>query len=165
MNSYTISPSDDSFISIEVSRTGLRRRKKHFLSFNKFKGEMCFSENDPGVFKMSLIIDAGSAAGELACKKALEANVHPDIRFTSDSIRAGVLRGFVIRGILQIRDTPCVVSFSTTLNRGRNSRLQIDGDATLRLGDFGLPRPSALFGLIGTKDEALVRVLLWATLR
>jgi hypothetical protein len=39
--------------------------------------------------------------------------------------------------------------------------LQVEGDASFRLSDFALPRPSALLGLIGTKDEVAVRILLW----
>ncbi len=175
-NSYTISPSDESLVAIEVSKTGLRRRQKHILSFNRFEGELRFSENDPGIFKMTLTVDAASAVchdswlndrkrravAAFACQKALEANANPEIRFTSDSIRSGVLRGFVITGILQIRGTPCVMNFSTTVSSQRNNCLQIDGDAPLRLGDFGLPRPSGFLGLSGTKDAALLRVVLVA---
>lgn len=175
-NSYTISPSDESLVALEVSKTGLRRHQKQVLSFNRFEGELCFTENDLSIFKMTLTIDAASGvchnfwlherkrrpSREFACKKALEADTNPQIRFTSDSIRNGVLRGFVITGILQIRGTPCVMNFSTTVSAQRNNCLQIDGDATLRLGDFDLPRPSGFLGLSGTKDEALIRAVLLA---
>jgi len=174
--SYTISPSNDSTLAVEVSKTGLRRRRKHILFFEKFSGEMCFAENDPEAFKLTLTIEANSVVcrdaslserkrrtvGEFARNDALAAIAHPEIRFSSNSIRAKALRGFVVEGELQIRASTRVMKISTVLNRVRKDCFQIDGDATLHLGDFGLPKPSALFGLIGTKDEAAVRLLLWA---
>jgi polyisoprenoid-binding protein YceI len=174
--SYTISPSVDSTLAIEVSRTGLKRRKKHTLFFEKFSGEMCYAEKDPGAFKMTLTIDATSvtcrdpwlserkrrAVADFVRQNALAANIHPEIRFTSTSISAKPLRGFVVEGSLQIRDTARVVRVNTVLGAVLRDWIQLDGDALLRLSDFGLPRRSALFGLIGTKDEAVVRLLLWA---
>jgi polyisoprenoid-binding protein YceI len=173
--SYTISPSNDSTIAIEISKTGLRRRKKHILFFDNFQGEMSFAEKDPESFKIALTIDAGSATCHDAwlskrkrrrvaefARESLATKTHPEIRFTSNSIRAKELRGFVIEGVLEIRGTTRVVKVNIVLGARRKDCWQLDGDATLRLGDFGLPRPSALFGLIGTKDEAVVRLLLWA---
>ena len=173
---YTISPSADSTLAIEFSKTGLRRHTKHLLFFEKFAGEMCFAENDPAAFKLTLFIDAASAVcrdaklserkrraiSEFARNRALAATAHPEIRFTSNSIRAKALRGFVVQGTLQIRGVTRTVAVSLVLSPRHRDSLQLDGDATLRLSDFTLPRPSALFGLIGTKDEAAVRILLWA---
>jgi polyisoprenoid-binding protein YceI len=173
---YTISPSNDSTLALEVSKTGLRRHKKHLLFFDKFSGEMRFAKNDPAAFAMTLTIDAASAVcrdawlsekkrravAEFARRHALAANIHPEIRFTAHSIRAKELRGFTVQGLLQIRGMGRVIKVNTLFGTMRKDCLQIDGDATLSLGDFGLPRPSAMFGLIGTKDEAAVRLLLWA---
>jgi len=175
-NFYTISPSADSTLAIELSKTGLSRRKTHLLFFEKFSGEMCCVENALAAFKLTLVIDAASlvcrgaglsekkrlAITEFARNNVLEANAHPEIRFTSHSIRAKPLRGFVVEGTLQIRGTTRTVEVSLVLSPRHKDSLQLDGDATLRLSDFALPRPSALFGLIGTRDEAAVRILLWA---
>ncbi len=95
-------------------------------------------------------------------KIVLAADTHPEIRFTANSIRAKALRGYVVEGMLHVRGTERMVKVNAVLGPVRKDSLQIDGDATLRLSDFGLPRPSAMFGLVGTKDEALVRLLLWA---
>jgi polyisoprenoid-binding protein YceI len=173
--SYTISPSGDSTLAIEISKTGLSRRKKHLLFFERFSGEMCFAENNPAAFKLTLSVDAASvvcrddklsekkrrAISEFVRNNVLAATGHPEIRFTSNSIRAKALRGFVVEGTLKIRDTARTVEVSTVLSPRRADYFQIDGDATLRLSDFALPRPSTLFGLIGTKDEAPLRILLW----
>src|ERR1700722_8261380 len=159
--SYTISPSNDSTLAIEIWRTGLRGRKKHTVFFDKFSGEMCYAEKDPGAFKITLTIDAASAlchdawlskkkrhaVGDFARKNALAVDTHPEIRFISNSISAKELRGFVVQGMLQIRDTAREVKVNMVFGPRRKDWIQLDGDATLRLSDFGLPRPSALFGL------------------
>ncbi len=44
----------------------------------------------------------------------------------------------------------------------KHDRFQVDGDASIRLTDFEIKPPSAFLGLIGTNDEVLVRLLLWA---
>jgi len=173
---YTISPSADSTLAVELSKTGLSRRKKQLLFFEKFSGEMCFAEKNPAAFKLTLMVDAASviyrdaglsdkkrsAIAEFARNKALGATAYPEIRFTSHSIRAKPLRGFVVEGALQIRGVTRTVEVSIVLSPRHKDSLQLDGDATLRLSEFTLPRPSALFGLIGTKDEVAIRILLWA---
>jgi polyisoprenoid-binding protein YceI len=175
-NFYTISPSADSTLALELSKTGLSRRQTHLLFFEKFSGEMCFAEDALAAFKLTLVIDADSlvcrdaglsekkraAITQFARHSALATNAHPEIRFTSHSIRAKPLRGFVVEGALQIRGTARTVEVSLVLSPRHKDSLQLDGDATLRLSHFALPRPSALFGLLGTKDEAAIRILLWA---
>lgn len=173
--SYSISPSNDSTLALEVCRTGLSRRQKHILFFEKFSGEMHFAENDAAGFKISLTIDTNSVVcrdgrlsekkrrevAEFARRSVLAADTYPEIRFTSNSIRAKELRGCVVEGLLQVRGTAAALKVGTVLSRVRKDCVQIEGDATLRLSNFGLVRPSAMFGLIGTKDEVEVRLLLW----
>jgi polyisoprenoid-binding protein YceI len=172
---YRILPSNDSTLAIEVSKTGLRRRRKHILFFEKFEGELRFVEEDPEASRVSLLIDAASAVCRDAwlnerkkhavtafARDVLSANGHSEIRFSSTAIRSKPLRGYVVEGELQIRGIRRVIKVNTVLGRTRKDSLQMDGDATVRLSDFDLPRPSSLMGLIGTKDEAEVRLLLWA---
>ncbi len=174
--SYTISPSADSTLAVEISQTGLTRRKRRLLFFETFTGEMCFAEDDPAAFQLTLSVDASSAAcrdphlsekkraafAEFVRHTVLDATAHPEIRFTSHSLRPKPLRGFVLAGALQIRGLTRTVEVSLVLSPRHQDSLQIDGDASLRLSDFALPRRSALFGLIGTKNEVAVRILLWA---
>jgi polyisoprenoid-binding protein YceI len=173
---YTISPSADSTLAVELSKTGLSRHKKHLLFFEKFTGEMCFAEKNPAAFKLTLMVDAASvicraanlsekkrsAVAEFARNKALNATAYPEIRFTSHSIRAKPLRGFIVEGALEVCGAMRTVEVSIVLSPRHKDSLQLDGDAALRLSEFGLPRPSALFGLIRTKDEVAIRILLWA---
>jgi polyisoprenoid-binding protein YceI len=174
--SYKIAPSDDSTLAIEISRTGFRKSKKHALSFDSFEGELTFSGGSPEVFKMALTIDARNVAcrdSRLKARKrrsftefarnALGKDTHRQVRFTSTSLRAKPLRGFVIEGVLQVGGITRVVKVNAVFSVRGNDLLQIDGDTTFRLTDFDLPRRSWLFGLFTTKDEVEVRLLLWAT--
>jgi polyisoprenoid-binding protein YceI len=174
---YTISPSADSTLALEVHKTGLMRRKKHILFFDNFAGELTYVREHPESSRLDISIDALSVAcrdewlkpkqrrmvTEYALKEALAADRHPEIRFASTRIAAKPLRGFVIEGVLTLRGTGRNVRVNVVLNAMKRGRFQIDGDATLRLSDFGIHPPSMLFGLVGTQDEALLRLLLWAT--
>jgi polyisoprenoid-binding protein YceI len=173
---YTISPSADSTLAVELSKTGMSRHKKYLLFFEKFSGEMCFAEKNPAAFRLTLMVDAASvmcrdaglsekkrsAVAEFARNKDLAAKAFPEIRFTSHSIRAKPLRGFVVEGALQIGGAVRTVEVSVVLSPRHKDSIQLDGDAALRLSEFALPRPSALFGLVRTKDEVVIRILLWA---
>lgn len=174
---YSISPSKDSTIAIEVTKTGLlARKKKHTLCFENFSGQMSLVSNDPTASQILLTIDAGSIVcrsadvsakeqhtiAAFAREEALAANRYREIQFTSTAIRAKALRGFVVTGVLQIRGTTRELKVNMAWNPKRDNKVQLDGDATVRLSDFGLPAPAAKFGLVRTVDEMMVHLLLWA---
>ncbi|HZQ55697.1 MAG TPA: YceI family protein [Bryobacteraceae bacterium] len=173
---YTISPSNDSTLAIEVFKTGLYRRKKHILFFEKYNGELWFTPDRPEASQVRLVVEAASvvcrdiwlsekkrqAVSQFVRKEALDASTYPLIEFTSTRLCAKQLRGFTVEGVLKIRGVTRVVKVNVVLSPRKNDRFQVDGDATLRLSDFSVPRPAALFGLAGTKNEALIRLLLWA---
>lgn len=174
---YTISPSADSTIAIEVLKTGLMRKKKHLLFFENFQGNLSYVAQNPESSRANLIIDANSVVCRdqwLNTKKqnritqyvkedALVADGHRDIRFSSCRIFPKPLRGFVVEGELKICGISRMVKVNVVLNEKKHDALQLDGDATLCLSDFDIKPPSSFFGLVGTKDEALIRILLWAT--
>jgi polyisoprenoid-binding protein YceI len=173
---HTISPSNDSTVALEVFKTGLLRNRKHILFFENFQGELYYTPERPESSRVTMCVDTRSlvcrdqwlkpkkqqAVSRYAREEALTAVSHPEIRFSSTRIAAKPLRGFVVEGVLDIRSITRVVKVNVVLNPMKNDRFQIDGDATIRLSDFGVNPPAALLGLIGTKDEALVRLLLWA---
>ncbi len=173
---YTISPSNDSTLAIEVFKTGLMRRKKHILFFEKFAGELCYTPDRPESSRMSLAVDAGSvvcrdqwlkakkqqAITQYVKNEALAADRHPEIRFTATRISLKELRGFVVEGDLKIRGVSRIVKVNVVLSPRKYDRFQVDGDTSICLTDFSIKPPASLFGLIGTKDEALIRILLWA---
>ncbi|SRR5581483_834953 len=177
-NVYVISPSKDSTVAVEVLKSGLLgRKKKHILSFENFSGQICFVADNPAASQIVLTVDASSvvcrdirisererrAITGFAREEALAANLHPEIRYASTCIRAKELRGFVVNGTLQIRGITREVKLNMGWSPKRDNEFQLDGDATLRLSDFDLPRPSAKLGLVKTVDEVMVHLLLWAT--
>lgn len=174
---YTISPSVDSTLALEIEKTGLMRGKKHLLFFESFRGELCYVPECPETSRLDIMIDAHSVAcrdawlkpkrqaqvTSFARRDALDAAHHPEIRFASTRVCAKPLRGFVVDGVLTLRGTGRNVRVNVVIGPMKKGRFQVDGDATLSLSDFGIHPPSQLFGLVGTKDSALLRLLLWAT--
>jgi polyisoprenoid-binding protein YceI len=174
---YSISPSNDSTVALELSKTGLMRRNKHILFFENFRGELSYGPDPIPASRVNLIIDAASvvcrdkwlranrqqAVTRYARAEALLADRHPQIEFLSSRISNKALRGLVVEGVLNIRGITRTLKINVVLTPMKHDRLQIDGDAVFRLSDFDIQPPSKFFGLIGTRDEALLRLLLWAT--
>lgn len=175
--SYTILPSNDSTLAVEVYKTGLMRRKKHLLFFEGFRGELDYVPQAPERSRVKMTIDAASLVcrdkwlksrrqqevSRYARGEILAADRYPHITFASDRMTEKRIRGFAVDGVLTVRDMARTVNLNLVVNQTKPETLQIDGDAMFRLSEFGVSRPSSLFGLIGTKDEVLIRLLLWAT--
>ena len=174
---YNISPSIDSTLALEVFKTGLMRGKKHILFFENFRGELCYVKDCPESSRLDIVIDTNSVVCRdkwlrpkqqrlvtaFARNQALDAPHQPEIRFASARISAKPLRGYVIEGVLKLRGTTRNIRVNVVLTAMTRGRFQIDGDATLRLSDYGIHPPSSMFGLARTQDETLLRLLLWAT--
>ena len=173
--SYVILPSNDSTLAIEVYRTGLMKRKHHLLFFERFRGEFSYNVEAPEAARITMEVDSAS----LVCRdkwlkphrrqqvahfamQRLSGGEKPVITFASTRVTPKPIRGFTIEGLLRVQDISRSVNVNMVVNQTKPETLQMDGDATLRLSDFGMAGPSSLFGLIGTKDEALVWILLWA---
>ncbi len=173
---HTISPSNDSTIALEVFKTGLMRRRKHTLFFENFGGELYYTPHHPESSRVNIRVDTRSVicrdqwlkprkqqeVTRYAREEALRAQQHPEIRFSSTRISAKPVRGFVVEGVLDICNVTRTVKLNVVLTPKRDDRFLIDGDTSLNLTDFRIKLPTAFAGLIGTKDEALVRLLLWA---
>jgi polyisoprenoid-binding protein YceI len=174
---YTIAPSVDSTVALEIEKTGWMRGKKHLLFFEDFRGELCYVPESPEASRLEMKIEANSVVcrdrwlsarlqaqvTSFARRDALDAERHPEIRFASTRVSAKPLRGFVIAGVLTLRGIGRNVRVNVVIGPMKKGRFQVDGDAALKLTDFGIKPPSHLLGLAGTKDEALLRLLLWAT--
>jgi polyisoprenoid-binding protein YceI len=174
---YTILPSNDSTLAVEVYKTGLMKRKKHLLFFEQFRGELYYVPEHPETSRVKMTIDVAS----LVCRdkwlkakrqqhissytrnEVLAADQYPHITFASNRVTPKRIRGFAVEGVLSIRNMTRAVNLNLVVNQTKPETLQIDGDAVFRLSEFGIRQPSSLFGLVGTKDEVLIRLLLWAT--
>jgi polyisoprenoid-binding protein YceI len=177
MTFYAILPSNDSTLAVEVYKTGLMKRKKHLLFFEEFRGELCYVPEHPETSHVKMTIDVASLVcrdkwlnakrqeeiSRYTRKEVLAADQYPHITFASNRVATKRIRGFVVEGPLTVRDVTRTVNINLVVNQTKPETLQIDGDAVFRLSEFGVRQPSALFGLVGTKDEVLIRLLLWAT--
>lgn len=173
---YTISPSEDSTIAVEVFKTRLMRKRKHLLFFQNFGGQLFFSPAQPENSRLDLTVDAKSIVcrdawlkprkqrkiTEYARNQALAADRHPEIHFSSNRIVPKPLRGFIVEGVLKVCGITRVLKVNLVVNPRTDGRLQLDADSSIRLTDFGITPPSSYFGLAGTKDEAVLHFLLWA---
>lgn len=174
---YKIEPSYDSTIAVEVAKTGLLRKHKHILVFERFNGQLYYSPDDPKSARIELIIDSGSLTcqdkwlkpkkrkkvAEFARSRVLAADRHCEMRFASSAISLKPLRGFVVEGKLALCGVEKPIRANVILGPQTNGRFQIDADVPLRLSDFGIKPPSALLGMIGTQNEAMVHLLIWAS--
>jgi polyisoprenoid-binding protein YceI len=174
---YTILPSNDSTLAVEVYKTGLMKRKKHLLFFEQFRGELRYVPEHPETSQVKMTIDVASLVcrdkwlkakrqeevSRYTRKEVLAADQYPHIAFASNRVTTKRIRGFAVEGVLSIRNMTRAVNLNLVVNQTKPETLQIDGDAVFRMSEFGIRQPSSLFGLVGTKDEVLIRLLLWAT--
>ena len=172
-----ICASSDSTVAVEAFQTGLMSKRKVILFFENFSGELFHLPDSPQSLRLELKVDATSVAcheRSLSAGKqrnivkyardVLAANKYPEVVFRSTQVSEKPLRGFVMQGELTIRGVTRAARANLGLSPLKNDRLQIDADANICLRDFGIEPPSWLFGLRRVKDEAMVHLLLWATI-
>lgn len=159
---YRIQPSDSARLELRVAKTGLYRGKVHVFTFSTYGGSMSFDAQKPETSQASLTISARDiklmdtwlsqkdfkSVQEYALNDMLAAERYPDITFTSTAVRATSPMHFEVRGTLTIRGIakPAVLSVALMGNR-------FEGEATIRLTDYGLKPPKAALGLVGTENE------------
>ncbi len=174
---YKISPSPDSTLAIEIRKTGLVKRK-HLFVFEQFSGELTYDPDQPLDSALNLSIEANSLVcrdsdakpkvrqrlTQFALKQALRADDHPVVLIQSQRFLAKPLRGFIAEGTLRFHGVDRNIKANIGFGVPKKDRVQVDADATLRLSDYNLPRPSRLFGLIRTEDEVVLHALIWGTM-
>jgi polyisoprenoid-binding protein YceI len=177
--SFEIHPSTESTFTLEVFKTGLQAGKKHFLFFEQYAGEIDYNAKAPEESAVRFTVEARSVTCkdqwvkpadrkkvvEAALNDMMAASQYPQITFESSSI-AGTGKGqFEISGGLTVRGITKPIVFQAAVKPVGELRLEIDGDAQISLKDYGLKGPSAELGLVGTKDQMLLRFLVWAERR
>jgi polyisoprenoid-binding protein YceI len=174
---YKISPSPDSTLAIEIRKTGLVKRK-HLFVFEQYSGELIYDPDQPLDSGLNISIEANSLVcrdsdakpkvrlrlTRFALAEALRAQDHPVVLIQSQRFLAKPLRGFVAEGTLRFHGIDRNIKANVGFGVPKKGRVQLDADATLRLSDYNLPRPSSLFGLIHTVDEIVLHALIWGTI-
>jgi polyisoprenoid-binding protein YceI len=172
---YTIRPTGESSVAVQVFKSGLLARRKHILFLEHYRGEVEYDHEHPEKSRVELAFEASS----MVCRdqwlkpekrrellsfvqqEVLAADRHAEIAFSSDRIERKSPTRFELEGTLRIRGSSRPVVFDVIVLPNGKDRLEIDGTARVKLSDYGINRPSSFFGLIGTKDEITLRFLLW----
>lgn len=174
---FKIAPSPDSILAVEVRQLGWSK-KKHLFVFERYSGEFVYDPEQPLASRIELSIEADSvicrdsAKGQrqrdrltdFARQEALAAHRFPRIQIQSERFVAKALRGFVAEGTLSFHEASRPIRANFDFGVLKRDRLQIDSDATLRLSEYNLPRPSSLLGMIRTDDEVVLHALVWGTI-
>jgi len=159
---YRIRPNESSRLELRVAKTGLYRGKVHVFTFPNYTGSLLYDPQKPEASQVSLTISARDlqlldtwlsakdfkSVQEYALKDMLAAEKYPDITFSSTAVRATDSAHFEVRGTLTIRS----IAKPAVLNVGLSEK-RFQGEATVRLSDYGLKPPKAALGLVGTEDE------------
>jgi len=159
---YSIRPDEGNRLELRVAKTGLYRGKVHVFLFPQYTGSLLYDPQKPEASQVTLTMAARDikltdtwlsakdfkSVQEYALKDMLAAEKYPDITFSSTVVRATDSAHFEVRGMLTIRGIakPAVLYVSL-------SGKSFEGDATIRLTDYGLKPPKAALGLVGTEDE------------
>ena len=173
---FEIRPSNESTFALEVFKTGLLAGKRHILFFEKYSGELEYDPQQPENSKARVLVDSRSVTCKdkwlkpeqkkkvvsMALNDMLSADQFPQITFTSTTISRKSTNQYEVRGDLTIRGTTRPVTLLLAVKPVGSERLEIDGEAAISLKDYGLKPPSALIGLVGTKDKMELRYLIWA---
>jgi len=168
---YRIAPEPDSRFTLQVDKTGLMSGKKHLLVFERYDGRLDHDPQNPQQSQLELTIVSASLVvtddwvnekdrakiADEALNNMLAASKYPETKFRSGSIRAvaGSDR-YEVQGDLTIRNLTRPVAVQVELRQQDDGSLMFDGQATVKMKDYGLKPPSAALGLIGTKNEMLV---------
>lgn len=169
---HVISSHDDSTIVAQVHETRLMRKRKYFLWFESFRGELHFSADHPERSRLTIDIDAASVVcrdRSLRAKKqrrltecvrevALNAGVHPSIQFSSSQVFVKTLRGLVVEGLLSLRGATGPVKMNAVFHPAGKDMLDIEADSAFRMSEFGIKAPSSLFGMRETSDQVLIHL-------
>lgn len=106
----------------------------------------------------------GNAVMERDMNRALKAEDHPTIEFRFTGLISGIEHDIDantyrarIAGDLVLAGSKRSVELSITAQRTAPDRFRIQAELPLRMTDFGITPPSALFGMVRAKNELVVR--------
>ena len=100
-------------------------------------------------------IKSGKAIMDSKTQDALDAEDHPNIIFRSSALKIenGLVKG---SGTLTIAGTAKPFQFNATSKELTAGGLLIAGSTKLKMSDFGVEPPTAMFGTLTTGDEVTV---------
>lgn len=118
-------------------------------------------------FAMKIPVEAlrcGNRQMERDMNKALNAAQHPSIEFRFTGLRGTVSHDIdthnysaTIGGVLSLAGTSRNINVNVNAQRVGRNRFRLRAELPLRMTDFRITPPSALFGMVKAKDELKVR--------
>jgi polyisoprenoid-binding protein YceI len=154
-------------LRLEVEKTGVLRGKKHQFEFTRYEGRGEFDPADPVHSRIELVVWAGEfrllddwvsdkdrqkIAGFTRSKEMLEVEHHPKVVFRSTLIETLGPDRYRVTGQLEIRGVSQPIRLEAGVQK-EGAGFLVEGQSRFRMSSFGLKPPSAMLGLIGTKDE------------
>jgi polyisoprenoid-binding protein YceI len=179
---FEIRPGSDpstSKMELTVEKTGLLSGKKHLFVFSQFQGAIQFDRDKPEASSVMFSIESNSIlckdtwlsakdlkkVQEYALQDILAVNKYPQITFKSTRITKTAAGRYQVEGTLQIKGVAKPIVVEATLKNGSPDALGIEGNASIRLTDYGISPPKAALGTIGTKNEMPFHFVLTAAQR
>ena len=169
---YDLRPAPGSRFALIVEKTGLYSGRKHVFAFERYHGKLAYDRAAPERSRVELAVEASSAVLKddwvsekdrakilrTALDDMMDAQHHPQLLFTSNSVKRTGENSFEAHGTLTIRGIARPVAVMVTT--AGEPLQKLTGRATVSLKDYGLKPPSALLGVIGTKNEMTVEFTL-----
>jgi polyisoprenoid-binding protein YceI len=173
---YEIRPSNESTLRLEISRKGLLAGERHILFFDKYSGEILYDQEDPERSNMRFVVESRSCACNdkwlkrkqrekvvtFTLRKMLAADRFPKIEFTSTGVIKKASHQYDVRGNLTIRGLTRPTFIQVAARQIGEERLEFDGEAIVRMNDYGMEPPTSILGFAGTKNKMRLRFLFWA---
>lgn len=174
---YVIRPSAESTFTLEVFKSGLLAGKKHLFFFEQYEGEIDYNPQRVEDSTVRFTVQAGSITCkdtwvkppdrkkilDAALNDMMAADQYPQLTFVSTQIVAKSKGLYEIQGDLTLRGITKPIVFQAAVKPvSGDLRLEIDGDARISHKDYGLKPISKFGGIVGTKDQMLLRFLVWA---
>jgi polyisoprenoid-binding protein YceI len=165
-----LSPAEGNRFEVIVEKTGLMKGKKHLFVFERYQGKLHHDSEKPEASQVQFSLESNSIACkddwvsakdlkkimQAALKDMLAADRYATVSYKSNGVRRAGPNQFDVTGTLRIRNVEKPATVRVTLKPGEAGRTHFEGNAVVRMTDFGLKPPSAALGLIGTKDEMTV---------
>lgn len=174
---YSIRPSAESTFTLEVFKSGLLAGKKHLLFFEQYEGDIDFNPQRVEDLNVRFTVQARSITCrdnwvkpddrkkivEAAINEMMAADQYPQLLFVSSRIATKSKGLYEVQGDLTVRGISKPIVFQAAVKPvSGDLRLEIDGDANISHKDYGLKPMSRFGGIVGTKDQMLLRFLVWA---
>jgi polyisoprenoid-binding protein YceI len=160
---YAITPQNSKIEFVGSKVTG-----SHNGSFEKFNGEIHYTNDDPAQSHVAITIDASSVKADdpkltehLKTADFFDVAKFPDAKFESTAIKAGGEKGatHTVTGNLTLHGVTKSVTFPATISVTADTAT-VDADFAINRKDFGINYPGAQDNLI--RDDVVMRLRLRA---